>query len=176
MSSIGLVSTLGNDERYRRAFGLLCILVAAVSFGSLGTTMTMAARVGITPLSFTFVRATGGAIVLLLLATARHERFSLPGGERLAFAILVCVSAVVSISLNAAYAIFCDRLLRMTQYQVPYAASGFKGFCEALMRIFDEMPADPSSDRALVDRWAKEIGLDGKYKWAPLPASNTMGS
>ena len=81
-----------------------------------------------------------------------------------------------SILLNAAYAIFCDRLLRMTQYQVPYAASGFKGFCEALMRIFDEMPADPSSDRALVDRWAKEIGLDGKYKWAPLPASNTMGS
>jgi drug/metabolite transporter (DMT)-like permease len=81
--------------------------------------MTMAARVGITPLSFTFVRATGGAIVLLLLATARHERFSLPGGERLAFAILVCVSAVVSISLNAAYAIAPVALVSCVFYLYP---------------------------------------------------------
>jgi len=73
-----------------------------------------------------------------------------------------------SILLNTAYALFCDRLLGTTQFQVPYAASGFRDLGGALLKIFDELPAGPSSDRALVDRWAREIGLDGKYTWVPL--------
>jgi hypothetical protein len=81
-----------------------------------------------------------------------------------------------SILLNAAYAIFCDRLLGTTQFQVPYAASGFKELAEALVKIFDDMPAEPSSDRALVDAWAREIGLDGKYAWVPLASGNSKPS
>jgi hypothetical protein len=77
-----------------------------------------------------------------------------------------------SILLNAAYALFCDRLLGTTQYQVPYAASGFKDLGAALLGIFDDLPAEPSSDRVLVDRWAQEIGLDGKYAWVPLPSAS----
>jgi len=76
-----------------------------------------------------------------------------------------------SILLNTAHALFCDRLLGITQFQVPYVASGFKEMAEALLRIFDDLPADPSSDRALVDHWAKEIGLDGKYTWIPVPST-----
>jgi len=80
------------------------------------------------------------------------------------------------ILLNAAYAIFCDRLLGTTQFQVPYVASGFKGLAEALIKIFDDMPAEPSSDRALVDAWAREIGLDGKYTWVPLASGDSKAS
>jgi hypothetical protein len=78
-----------------------------------------------------------------------------------------------SILLNTAYALFCDRLLGATQYHVPYAASGFKDLGEALLEVFDELPAGPSSDRALVDRWAREIGLDGKYTWVPLASATS---
>ncbi len=81
-----------------------------------------------------------------------------------------------SILLSAAYAIFCDRLLGTTQFQVPYAASGFKELGEALVKIFDDMPAEPSLDRALVDAWAREIGLDGKYTWLPLASSDSKAS
>jgi hypothetical protein len=81
-----------------------------------------------------------------------------------------------SILLNTAYALFCDRLLGTTQYHVPYAASGFRDLGEALLKIFDDLPANPSSDRALVDRWAREIGLDGKYTWVPLPSANSRVS
>ncbi|HNX49478.1 MAG TPA: hypothetical protein PKL08_04895, partial [Thermoanaerobaculaceae bacterium] len=77
-----------------------------------------------------------------------------------------------SILLNTTYALFCDRLLGTTQFEIPYAASGFKELGEALLRIFDDLPAEPSSDCTLVDRWAREIGLDGKYTWVPLPAAN----
>jgi hypothetical protein len=73
-----------------------------------------------------------------------------------------------SILLNTAYAFFCDRLLGTTHYHVPYAASGFEDLGRALLKLFDDLPAAPSSDRALVDAWAREIGLDGKYKWLPL--------
>jgi hypothetical protein len=74
----------------------------------------------------------------------------------------------VDIILNTAYALFCDRLFETTEFQVPYVSSGFKDLGEALVVLFDETPADPSFDRALVDRWAKQIGLIGKYEWIPL--------
>jgi hypothetical protein len=54
---------------------------------------------------------------------------------------------------------------------VPYVAAGFKELGEALLAIFDELPADPASDVSLVDRWAEEIGLGGKYQWVPMATS-----
>jgi hypothetical protein len=76
-----------------------------------------------------------------------------------------------SVLLNTAYALFCDRLLGTAEYQVPYVAAGFKELGGALLAIFDELPADPASDVALVDRWAQEIGLSGKYQWVSMAAS-----
>lgn len=81
-----------------------------------------------------------------------------------------------SILLNTAYALFCDRLLGARQYHVPYAASGFKDLGEALLEIFDELPPAPSSDRTLIDRWAREIGLDGKYTWVPAASATSSAS
>ena len=76
-----------------------------------------------------------------------------------------------SILLNAANALFCDRLVGTATYQVPFVAAGFGELGGTLLAIFDELPADPESDVALVDRWAAEIGLAGKYAWIPVPAA-----
>jgi hypothetical protein len=76
-----------------------------------------------------------------------------------------------SIILNTAYALFCDRLLGQATYQVPYVAAGFKEFGVALLKLYDDTPSDPMSDIVLVDRWADEIGLSGKYQWVPFPAT-----
>ena len=108
------------------------------------------------------------------LAAQQQEALSCLSPQVRALAPDEIVSA--SILLNTAHAIFCDRLLGITQYQVPYASSGFKNLGETLLRVFDEMPPDPSSDRALVDRWAREIGLDGKYAWVPLRPANARPS
>lgn len=75
-----------------------------------------------------------------------------------------------SILLNAAHALFCDRLLGVTQYHVPYAASGFADLARGLLKVFDDLPPDPASDCALVDAWAGELGLGGKYAWVPVPS------
>lgn len=104
------------------------------------------------------------------LATQQKEALSCLSPQVRAMVPDEIVSA--SILLNTAYALFCDRLLGTTQFQVPYAASGFKELGEALLRIFDNLPAEPSSDRALVDSWAREIGLDGKYTWVTLASAN----
>lgn len=76
-----------------------------------------------------------------------------------------------SILLNSAYALFCDHLLGTTVYAAPYAATGLQAFAETLLRIYEETPDAPSSDRDLVDRWAAEIGLAGKYMWVELPSA-----
>ncbi|MFI5165006.1 MAG: hypothetical protein ACHQQS_00130 [Thermoanaerobaculales bacterium] len=104
------------------------------------------------------------------LAVQQKEALSCLSPQVRAMAPDEIVSA--NILLNATHALFCDRLLGTTQFQVPYAASGFKDLGERLVGIFDDVPAGPSSDRALVDAWAREIGLDGKYKWVPLPPAD----
>jgi hypothetical protein len=81
-----------------------------------------------------------------------------------------------SIVLNAAHALYCDRLLGITCYHVPYTASGFEEHGQKLLALFDELPAEPLSDRALVDTWAREIGLNGKYVWVPIPSAATRVS
>lgn len=77
------------------------------------------------------------------------------------------------IVLNAAHALFCDRLLGITRYHVPYAASGFADLSRGLLKTFDDLPADPASDRTLVDAWAGEIGLSDKYAWVPFSSPAT---
>jgi hypothetical protein len=95
---------------------------------------------------------------------------------------LVCLSPQVramvpdqivsaSILLNAAYALFCDRMLGTEVYHVPYAASGFVDLAHPLLASYDDISPDPSADRGLVDRWATEIGLSGMYEWLPLSRS-----
>jgi hypothetical protein len=73
-----------------------------------------------------------------------------------------------NISMNAAYAIFCDRVFGKAGYAIPYRSAGFEKRGRALLDIMESIPNDAASDRALVDAWANELGLSGWYQWVPL--------
>jgi hypothetical protein len=72
------------------------------------------------------------------------------------------------LAMNAAYALFADRLLDTGHFQIPYAATGLRGPGEALLRLWDTTPSDARHDRALIDAWAAGLGLDGWYRWIPF--------
>lgn len=68
-------------------------------------------------------------------------------------------------SMNAAYALFCERLLSASQYFIPYRSAGFKKPARTLLALWDELPMDARHDRELVDAWGKELGVSGWYQW-----------
>lgn len=67
----------------------------------------------------------------------------------------------------SAYALFSDRLLGRSLLSVPFDALGLSSGGRSLLRLYDELPRDPSSDRQLVDAWAQQIGLSDWYRWTP---------
>lgn len=73
-----------------------------------------------------------------------------------------------NVSMNAAYAIFCDREFGKAGYAVPYRSAGFEKRGRTLLDILEAIPDDSASDRSLVDAWAAELGLSGWYQWVPL--------
>jgi hypothetical protein len=75
-------------------------------------------------------------------------------------------------SMNAAYAIFCERLLNWSHYVIPYRSLGFEERGRALLSVSDELPSDARHDRDLVDAWAKDLDVSDWYRWIPL----TQGS
>ncbi len=70
-------------------------------------------------------------------------------------------------AMNAAYAIFADRLLGNAGFAIPWRSSGLEKAGRALLAQFDRIDADPAHDRALIDSWAAELGLVGWYRWVP---------
>jgi hypothetical protein len=71
-------------------------------------------------------------------------------------------------SMNAAYAIFCERLLNRSQYVIPYRSLSFEERGRTLLGVWDELPSDARHDRDLVDAWAKELEVSDWYQWIPL--------
>lgn len=71
-------------------------------------------------------------------------------------------------SMNAAYALFCERLLSASQYFIPYRSAGFKKPARALLAVWDEFPTDARHDRELVDAWGEELGVSDWYQWVPF--------
>jgi hypothetical protein len=71
-------------------------------------------------------------------------------------------------TMNAAYAIFCDRVFGKAGYSIPYRSAGYEKRGRALLDIWESVPDDPEHDRVLVDAWATELGLAGWYQWVPL--------
>lgn len=67
----------------------------------------------------------------------------------------------------AAYALFADRLAGSQSYAIPFAATGLLDHGKELLRMWDELPHDPSHDCELIDQWAQGSGLSGWYKWIP---------
>lgn len=71
-------------------------------------------------------------------------------------------------SMNAAYALFCDRFLGMSQYVIPYRSVGFEERGRKLLDIWDAIPSDARHDREIVDAWAEELNVSDWYRWVPL--------
>ncbi len=71
-------------------------------------------------------------------------------------------------SMNAAYALFCERLLNRSQYVIPYRSLGFEERGSALLKVWDELPSDARHDRDLVDSWAEQLEVSDWYRWVPF--------
>ena len=67
--------------------------------------------------------------------------------------------------MNAAFAIFCDRLYGKTGAAIPYRSAGFEKTGRRLLDHLESIPGDPAHDRALVDAWGEDLGLAGWYRW-----------
>jgi hypothetical protein len=72
-----------------------------------------------------------------------------------------------NVAMNAAYALMCDELFGEGGYSMPYRSRGFFRRGEHLLQLWRETPDDSSHDRALVDAWAKALGLARWYRWVP---------
>ena len=70
-------------------------------------------------------------------------------------------------SMNATYALFCDRLLGRSLYAVAYRSTGLSERGQALLDMFDETSSAPPHDRSLIDLWAHDLGLADWYLWKP---------
>ena len=68
-------------------------------------------------------------------------------------------------SMNAAYAIFFDRVFGKAGYAVPYRSAGFEKGGRRLLDLLESVPDEPEHDRDLVDAWADEMDLSGWYTW-----------
>lgn len=73
-------------------------------------------------------------------------------------------------TMNAAYAVFCDRLFGNAGYVIPWRSAGYDKAGRRLLDVMDSVPDDGASDRRLVDAWAEQLGLAGWYQWVPLRA------
>lgn len=74
------------------------------------------------------------------------------------------------LGLYAASALFSDRLLGRKLYSIPFEAMGVLDLGIELLAAYDSIEAGPENDEALVDEWARIIGMTGAYRWVPYVA------
>ena len=70
-------------------------------------------------------------------------------------------------TMNAAFAIAWSEVLRDPRFAVPYKALGYAGRAGELLASLQQIPDDPRSDRALIELWAKALGLNGAFHFEP---------
>jgi drug/metabolite transporter (DMT)-like permease len=89
------------------ARGVVYVLLAALSFGMLGTLSNLAYRAGMSSPMFTVLRAAIGALALAaLIAVTRRPTIAvrrLPRPERVSLAIAIVANATLNLALFAAY-------------------------------------------------------------------------
>ncbi len=79
-------------------------------------------------------------------------------------------------AMNAAYALFCDRLLEKELYIIPYRTVGFENSGERLLEIASEVSEDAMFDRQLIDLWGDELEISDWYRWLPIESSEEAES
>jgi hypothetical protein len=78
-----------------------------------------------------------------------------------------------SVSMNAAYALFCDELYGEGGYSVAYRNAGVAAEGARLLDEWRALLSEPAFDRQLVDAWARALGIDKWYRWVPLSAGRS---
>jgi hypothetical protein len=69
-----------------------------------------------------------------------------------------------NLSMNAALAAFWGRAWNDGRLVAPYRAAGYAAAGEDLLKMWDGLPADPRVDRALIDVWARMLGIGDWYE------------
>jgi hypothetical protein len=70
-------------------------------------------------------------------------------------------------TMNAAFASAWGDLLGDPRFALPYRALGYADRAGKLLAILREVPAEPTSDRILIERWAETFGLVGAFHFEP---------
>lgn len=73
-----------------------------------------------------------------------------------------------NVGMNSAYAAYWSRAWSDPTQLSPYKAVGTMADGEALLKSFDEIPADPSNDRHLIETWGDRLGLSGWFEFTPF--------
>ncbi len=66
-------------------------------------------------------------------------------------------------SMNAAFASYWAGMLGDPRFNIPFTALGYKGIADKLLAVLGDVPADPTGDRTLVERWGDLLGLTGAH-------------
>ncbi len=103
--------------------GVLYVLLAALSFGMLGTLSNLAYRAGMSAPMFTVLRAGIGALTLAaFIGVTRHPTVALrrlPRGERLSLGIAIVANATLNLALFAAYGAMSVALVLAVYFTYP---------------------------------------------------------
>lgn len=66
-------------------------------------------------------------------------------------------------AMNAAYAMAWGEILGDPRYMIPFKALGYANHATELLALIREIPDSPSADHALIEAWAKALGLNGSF-------------
>jgi hypothetical protein len=75
-----------------------------------------------------------------------------------------------STAMNAAYALFWSRTWSDPLLVVPYKTSANLAGGEGLLKLWDEIPDDPTTDKELIQAWGDHLKLGGWYEVVPFDA------
>lgn len=103
---------------------------------------------------------------LASVAEQQQDNLTVLGPEVRSFAPKPVYEA--NASMNAAYAIFCDRVFGKAGYAIPYRSAGLEKKGRRLLELSGSIPDAPDHDRQLIDGWADELGLSNWYRWVRM--------
>jgi hypothetical protein len=69
--------------------------------------------------------------------------------------------------MNAVFATSWGRVFREPRLAIPFTAMGYGAKAAQLLAILEDTPDDPVADRALIEGWAKALGLVGTFHFQP---------
>ncbi len=69
--------------------------------------------------------------------------------------------------MNAAYAMAWGEILNDPRHAIAFKALGYTGKATELLATLKDIPNTPSADRALIEGWAKALGLGGSFHFQP---------